>query len=370
MESGARGATRSEKSEEEERSEHAPVVAARYPAWVQNQRFGSLDGLRGLAVMAVVWHHTHRGVEGWAASQRGYLGVDLFFVLSGFLITTLLLREQRSGGIRLGAFYARRSLRIFPLYYAVIGGLAVLLHFRSDLEMAEPFFGDLPYLATYTSNWIQGDTFLVIAWSLAAEEQFYLLWPPLLALLGAGAFRIAGSVLLIGALVFAGVFDNALANLFGPEFRRLDMIQATFNPIVLGVLAAAWHAKKSRFSQRSAPLFMLALVLALASWPGPEPMGAARGLVQVAMAGLVLSCVARENHALAPVLRWKPLARLGVVSYGIYLLHMFLRIWLGQWLEAGMDLFLLTMFGAWLVAEVSYLCLERPFLRMQERFRS
>ena len=203
------------------------------------RRFGALDGLRGLAVAAVVWHHTHRGFPGLPGSARGYLGVDLFFVLSGFLITTLLLRERDdTGRIHLGRFYVRRSLRIFPLYYGVLAALTGLFLVRPDLAMARPFFEDLPYLATYTSNWVPAGTILAITWSLAAEEQFYLVWPPLLRTLGGGAYWLVGAVIALGVAVTLGALDPLLRDLLGPRFQELDMVHATFDPIAFGVLAA------------------------------------------------------------------------------------------------------------------------------------
>ncbi|MDA1264642.1 MAG: acyltransferase [Planctomycetota bacterium] len=353
-----------------------------HATFLANRRFGSLDGLRGLAVAAVVWHHTQRGFAGVPASQRGYLGVDLFFVLSGFLITTLLLRERDDHGrIGLGRFYARRALRIFPLYYGLLLVLIALFLVRPQLLMAAPFFEDLPHLATYTTNWVPSSTFLVIAWSLAAEEQFYLAWPPTLKVLGASAHWILGAVFAIGVAVGVGVLDPLLSNVFGPGFRSLDMVQATFNPIVLGVwVASLLHAPagfaklRALLGARAAAPVTLVLVVALANVPTPEPFGWPRLVVQVALATLVASCVVREDHGLARLLQLPPLVRLGVVSYGIYLLHMFVLQGtrplvedLGLRVEG--DRFAVTLLAAWLVAELSFRFLEAPCLRRKERFR-
>src|SRR5678816_1344035 len=95
-------------------------AGSRYRAYLGLERFPSLDGLRALSIVPVIWHHsTPRQLEG--VLGKGPLGVHLFFAISGFLITTLLLRERRAtGAISIAGFYARRSLRIFPLYYAVL----------------------------------------------------------------------------------------------------------------------------------------------------------------------------------------------------------------------------------------------------------
>ena len=99
-----------------------------HAAFLARRNFRSLDGLRCLAIVTVVWHHAHGGYAALPATRHGFLGVDLFFVISGFLITTLLLRERaRTGAISLKNFYARRTLRIFPLYYFVLAALFLVL---------------------------------------------------------------------------------------------------------------------------------------------------------------------------------------------------------------------------------------------------
>jgi peptidoglycan/LPS O-acetylase OafA/YrhL len=148
-----------------------------------------LDGLRGLSIACVLVYHAF-GSPGFQPPARlwiwfrylGELGVRVFFVLSGWLITGLLLREiERDGTIALRRFYGRRAMRLFPAFYAMLGVVALLE--ATGLLQLHP--GDLLHAATYTLNYqLRPSWWLVHCWSLAVEEQFYLLWPALLLLLG------------------------------------------------------------------------------------------------------------------------------------------------------------------------------------------
>lgn len=359
-------------------------MSSAHENYSKTPRFGCLDGLRALAVLAVVWHHSPagRGLSGWPASWRGYLGVDLFFVISGFLITTLLLREHdRRGQIAVGAFLARRALRLFPLYYLLLAGFAIYLGILApDAPMSRPFFQDLPFYATYTSNWIHASTFLVLTWSLAAEEQFYLLWAPALRVLGHRARLLAWFTLGAGLAVTFAPADELLTSLFGSDFRKLDMVQATFNPIALGCLAAWWLHSRRGYERAlallggrfAAPAAALAVGLA-ASVPEPEPIRYGRPVIQLFMTALVVSVVLRERNGLAALLRLRPLVHLGSVSYGVYLLHMVTLQGVRPLAEQASlhptVLFGLNAGAAWLTASLSYSLVERPFLRLKERFR-
>lgn len=159
-------------------------VLPAHEVYLACSRFSSLDGLRAVSITAVIWAHTgsREGILG-----QGFHGVDLFFAISGFLITTLLLREHSARGrIDLRAFYIRRALRIFPLYYAALAVYALVwfLRYRGS-PVGDRFVSQLPAFATYTTNWfvhlVPGEGVLFFhSWSLATEEQFYLLWPPAL----------------------------------------------------------------------------------------------------------------------------------------------------------------------------------------------
>lgn len=253
-------------------------------------------------------------------------GVTLFFAISGFLITTLLLRERaRNGQVDLRAFYVRRSLRIFPLYYAVLllYVLLVLLMERHS-PVGRQFFANLPFFLTYTSNifvQLDGRVIFYYAWSLAAEEQFYVSWPPVMKLLRTNA---AGVALL--ALISAGLIGVELMDYFGGEPSRSTMRFVLGVPLAIvlaAMMAICMHTPRGFATIRpfvagkfASALWLAAVIATLAS------SGAPRFAIHASMVGLVLSCVARPDHLLASPLAWRPLAYVGKISYGLYLLHM------------------------------------------------
>ena len=366
----------------------APAPSA-HDAYRARRVFGSLDGLRGLSIAAVVWHHTEPGrIAAYLPGARlGFLGVDLFFVISGFLIVTLLLRErERSGSISLRDFYARRALRIFPLYYGVLGLLALLYALRADAR-ADAFHAELPYLLLYLSNWVPASGYMAIAWSLAAEEQFYLVWPPLERLLRRLALPLLGLAIGIGELIRFGALDGLLARAFGWGPGEPSMLrEATFTPICLGVaLAHVLHRRggferaAALWGRRLAAPLALAALLAVPQFFPDDVRGWPRLTAQLLMLSLVASVVIREDHTLAGVCAWRPLARLGAVSYGVYLLHSIAIGVAERGVAAlgGASLWALPLvpfalggLAAFALAELSFRCYERPFLRLKHRFAS
>jgi peptidoglycan/LPS O-acetylase OafA/YrhL len=377
-----------------------PMPQPDHAEYLRRRTFANLDGLRCASILAVLWYHVPRQGKLPGALERGFLGVDLFFVLSGFLITTLLLREQdRHGRIALGAFYMRRTLRIFPIYYLALGGYWLWTAWSETagrLHIRQPFADSLPYYATYLANFVDTELTWRHTWSLATEEQFYLLWPPLLALLGArlSVWVLVGAFLLMQAVSF-GRLDWLLDSGLRPNPAFWG---TTFAPILLGVLLAiVLHARRG---------FDLLARLLGASWLGPLlllatlaaaslPEGAAlrlpsgevhfRGLprlaTHLAMALLLAHCVLQERTWLRPLLTTPPAVYLGRISYGIYLLHapVFLAWYAGgyRWFDLPLPQ-LPTVSALWLflgattltvlVAALSFHLFEQPFLRMKQRF--
>jgi peptidoglycan/LPS O-acetylase OafA/YrhL len=351
--------------------------------YLDNRIFGSLDGLRGLCIVSVIWHHAPAVITRGPLA-RGFLGVDMFFVLSGFLIVTLLLRErERTGTINLKKFYARRTLRIFPIYYLLLFALLFLcLVIKPGSKAAWDYYVSLPFLLTYTSNWVHiRSPNLEIMWSLATEEQFYLGWPMIEKLLRRSgvAFVLAG-VVLLNQLINFGLLDGILARLYGRQ-PNLSIFGATYTPIALGVLLAHLLHRPRTFGpafrllgyRGSCAVFGGVLLALIVCWP-PDISGLGRLLIQLAMMLFLGALVIREDHWARPVLEARPLAYLGMISYGMYVYHMWvlhpLRIGFEKlgWNLWNWRFFLGTLLGAALVAGLSHRFIERPLLRLKSRF--
>ena len=357
-----------------------------YDAFRAQRVFSSLDGLRGLSILAVLWHHAdipswvHGAIPG---SRYGFLGVDLFFVISGFLIVTLLLRERDGRGhISLRHFYLRRALRIFPLYYGLIVA-ASLLYFvvRPHGSGAPSFREDLPYLLLYLTNWHTPTGLFAITWSLSAEEQFYLLWPPIERFVPRLALGVLALLIVVSQLFHFGLFSGFLEQGLGfAEGEPAMLRETTFTPICLGVLLAhALHHRPTfeRIAQLLArplasPLAFVVLALMLQLLP-TDIRGVPRLVVQLWMTLFLCTAVIRDDHALRPLYTFRPLAHVGALSYGLYLLHQ---------IAFGIVNALLARYGvhvsfldlllgsalALVLAELSYRLYETPFLRLKARF--
>ncbi len=182
--------------------------------------FPALDGLRAICILLVIFNHTHAHYPPFI---YGWVGVDIFFVLSGFLITTLLLRERESyGNLSLKGFYTRRAFRILPVYFVVLAGYLVLIPLLRDWKRWEEMKVALPYLLTFTQEFRPAAAGNIYnqTWSLGYEEKFYLLWP-LVVLVGfpfrsrrIGILLAAASLILLlpptGARSYGGLFLGAL----------------------------------------------------------------------------------------------------------------------------------------------------------------
>ena len=335
-----------------------------------------MDGLRALAVIAVVWHHAHPGYANFPISRNGFLGVDVFFVLSGFLITTLLLQEKRStGGISLVGFYLRRSLRIFPLYYAVLLLMVLYFALTAKSSNAGVFFQELPWHVTYLSNWISLKSMMAITWSLATEEQFYLAWPPLFAWLGVRAVWLLLVFLALNQGINFGMFDDFL-NRNGFPVQSLPLLQITFTPILLGVTAAfgiqtkTFESLKSGVKNWMLPL-MTVITLLIANIDG-DIRGWPRLLFHISIAILLVLVVVTPKSPTVKILNWKVLTHIGMVSYGIYLFHMLVLYVIHQ--VTGENtfnhptlIFYSTIILCTGLATISYMIFELPVMSLKSR---
>lgn len=338
-----------------------------------------LDGLRGLAILPVIWHHaTPHPLPGIAG--KGAVGVDLFFALSGFLITTLLLRERRANGrVRLGAFYARRGLRIFPLYYLVLAGYAAHAWLMpGDSETAQHFLRSLPFHATYTANWfvdyaVPHPVTFAFSWSLCVEEQFYWVWPVLLAL-------CARKPALAGAMACAIALDalaehGALAALAPAGSVALRVVTSFAAPIGFGSLLALLLDSPRGFAlaerilaPRAAAPLLLGACVALLLVPATPYLA-----LSACLAALVGAVAIQPDHGLRWLLEHRLTRYVGTLSYAAYLLNVTalgaVRRGLPDWRDSAWLVFGLGLPLTLLLSSAAHALIERPCLRLRGRFR-
>ena len=239
------------------------------------QRIASLDGLRALSISLVILSHSFggEGILGYVlhrAGDVGVLGVRVFFVISGFLITSLLLAEHRkTGAISLPWFYFRRTMRIFPAFYAFAAVMALVAALRVVAIPAADFL----FAVTYTMNFIAEPAWaLGHLWSLAVEEQFYLLWPATLCLLGLRrGFKAAVAVVILSPLVrFACLYVPSARPLIGLAFPTIA------DPLAVGCLLAGlreWLGNQPRylaFLRARGSALLLPAIFVLNALPGTK----------------------------------------------------------------------------------------------------
>ncbi|MBM3675002.1 MAG: acyltransferase [Actinobacteria bacterium] len=343
----------------------------------------ALDGLRGLAVAAVLLFHAGH-LDG------GYLGVDLFFVLSGFLITTLLLVEvEESGRVRLGGFWARRARRLLPALAGVLVGVslyALLVAEPSELDRirAEAFA-----TVAYAANWravftghdywslFQTPSPLEHTWSLAIEEQFYVVWPLVIVGLLAWWKRSTPKAVLAVAIALAAVSTSLMVALHDPQnpsrvyYGTDTRAAAVLYGAALASALVIWGPVRTRRARRALDAGGLAgaALLALA-WFGLDGSSSTLyhgGFVICGLAATVViaAAVHPEAGVVSRALGWRPLCLLGLVSYGVYLWHwpVFLVIDANRTGLTGWWLFAARCAVTGLIAVASYLLLEMPVRR-------
>jgi peptidoglycan/LPS O-acetylase OafA/YrhL len=334
----------------------------------------ALDGLRAVAVFTVVASHSNLPLR-----IPGDLGVSAFFVLSGFLITRLLVRErERTGEVSIRRFYLRRTMRIFPAYYAFL-----LLSYALDARAGQLWSNTLLANAlTYTVNYFNAfnhhpSTSVAHAWSLAVEEQFYLLWPlafVILAQRGRRALVTGVSLAALAAVAWRSwlylgghVDPSYVYNAFD---TRLDNL-AVGCLLALAVDYDTVVAAAGRVAERSwFPIVTLALLLT-SRIATPESYHYSIGFTVDALlvATLIVQLLQLYRTRLWSWLEWRTVRYLGAISYPIYLYHQW-GASVGRRIAGDAHAF---EFAAGVIATIalasgSYYVIERPFLRLKARY--
>ncbi|MDP9039678.1 MAG: acyltransferase [Acidobacteriota bacterium] len=338
-------------------------------------RIPSLDGLRALSILLVLLGHAAMSDGAPHAlhpfAHVGNIGVRFFFVISGFLITTLLLKEQaKSGTISLRQFYLRRTLRIFPAAYFFIAVVAAL----AALHWIRLIPHEVLYAATYTMNYHDYKAlWLGQLWSLAVEEQFYLIWPGLMLLAGARrAFRGAWIAVVLVPLLRAWMWFGLHAS----ETSMTKHFEAVADALAIGCLLAAYYnrlgaSERYRRLQRRTLVFLggaFALILTgnalFLVRPGLFYV-AGQTLANIGTVFAIDWAIRHPDHALGRLLNARPMIAIGVLSYSLYL-------WQNPFLLGDLEnvwtTFPQNLLFAVAAALFSYFAIEKPFLRLKDRF--
>ncbi len=346
-----------------------------------------LDSLRFFAFLAVFLCHTLPGSEVFyiergipralgvvlaAISRAGSYGVDLFFVLSAYLITTLLLREQeRTGTVHLQSFYLRRILRIWPLYFLALGITVVWAQFQPSVFLPRTYLVAYLLLA---GNWMTAfygapPSFMSILWSVSVEEQFYLTWPLALRKLTKQQITVAALMLLI----VASLTRWYLAHHDPQDYTIWPNTLARLDPIALGILLSVVirFIPKLKLSHRGVLLGMgLLLWLVSGHYYSTSVAFSMWGYPAIALGAASLFLCVLGSSLSNPVLVY-----MGKISYGLYVYHL-LALHVSADIYAGrthspiwFGIHCLTALCMTVVlAHISYRFWEAPFLRMKERF--
>jgi peptidoglycan/LPS O-acetylase OafA/YrhL len=338
---------------------------------IADHRIPSLDGLRALSISLVLLGHlagtrffplSREAVSFW---NLGDFGVRVFFVISGFLITGLLLDEvAKAGRIRLGRFYFRRTLRIFPPYYTYL--FIMFAAAAAGVVQLAPY--DAAHTVTYTSNYYaERSWFVGHTWSLSVEEQFYLLWPALLILAGVRrGIWIAAGVVCLGPVVRIIEWNFVPSVAAGIGHRFETIADAIAVGCVLAGTRAYLHATPLYMSALRSPLFAIVPLAAVAgaiTHDHPQIwFGVGMTLTNVCMALVIDWCVTFYDGRVGRMLNTAPLVFVGTISYSLYLWQ---QPFLNRASAADAATFPVNLLLAVVCAVASYYLIERPSLRVR-----
>jgi len=333
----------------------------------------SLDGLRAISISLVLLGHLN-GTRGFATFDLGIgnyaqLGVVVFFVISGFLITRLMLLERiKNGRVSLKLFYERRALRLFPASYTFIAivsllTLAGVFHLRPT---------DLWHAVTYTVNFLPNRGKQIgHLWSLSVEEQFYMIWPLTFVLFGP---KRAGWVI-FGVILFGPVARSCdWLFLRGTPYHDLEMFPMVADSLAMGCLLAkvsGWLETKNWYLQLFRPVYsiaVVAVVLLINRYRGYTVVYVfGSSIINLGLAVLIHRSIFYSRDVVGRMLNWKPIAFVGVLSYSLYLWQQpFLNRESSSWTAA----FPQNLVFSVVAALGSYFLLEKPLLKLRRRLRA
>lgn len=326
----------------------------------------ALNGIRGFAVLAVALSHAVPGMGG------GRIGVDLFFVLSGYLITRLLEEEMReTGRVDLLAFYIRRALRLMPAFVLLLTCYVAGAFIWSDnpLSHLKATFWAATYLMTWVEAFAKGTTGLLgHTWSLAVEEHFYLIWP-LIIFASRPKFRLPLTVvLMLTSAIWRAINLFVLVTPISRSYFAFDTrAESLLIGCTLALVSARFtlteHGRKSLVAVALAASFGLMAFLFL---DDGSRLIVGPGFTIIGWAAAAIVAAAMLPTRFRAFLRWPPFVFLGTISYGFYLWHFVLLKTLGS---GRIVEDMLALIATVIVAALSYYGLERPLGRLKPRIK-
>ena len=352
-----------------------------FDAYRATKYFANLDGLRFICIFAVLWHHAPAfSPPDIQLDNRGFLGVDFFFVLSGYLITTLLLREAAQyGSFSLRDFYIRRAVRILPVYFLVV---TCVSFYYIVLKGEHQYLELLPFYYLFLSNFLIDDIpLLAVSWSLSMEEQYYLLWPLLLLLLPQRwVVPVLTGLIAINVLVITDLIWSPEPIQTGPLW--IDMPKATYVPILMGSLAAVLLHYRRSFEWlwplvshwAASVLAVVGLVVALELLP-PVTVGFPNLVIHSLMTLILITLVVQDRTPFSGFLTHPLIVRIGAISYGVYLYHLLaldvvVRVLTYFDILGPVLVFVVYTIVSCIISEISFRTFEAYFHRFRPRPRS
>ncbi|WP_026425009.1 acyltransferase family protein [Actinokineospora inagensis] len=331
-----------------------PISHADYLAL---RRFDSLDGLRAIAAVLVVFSHYAGPRYGWL---HGFLGVDLFFVISGYLITTLALREEgRNGRISLTEFYIRRVFRILPAYFFILGAILAVIWLRHEYT-ASGLRAEMPYYLTFTQELAPGNWWFGQSWTLGIEQKFYVVWPLLLAatfllrpgtrVLGTCALMASTFFLLPYASPYLMIMIGCLTAMLLHSPRGFRFLRPLTHPLAAIPIAVAVFAVQFNLNN-------------LWQWKG--------GLLTVILYSVLCAMLVIATLGKGPlqwVLQLPPMVFIGERSYSLYLIHNLAGFTLAstipRFAEHSFRTTLAVVAVALLMSDMVYRWVEQPMISL------
>nr|WP_321410892.1 acyltransferase [uncultured Carboxylicivirga sp.] len=355
--------------------------------------YPQLEGIRGIAVLAVLISHwiIISYFPSFKFLQLGFIGVNVFFVLSGFLITGILLSDIENGTASkkiFKNFYMKRLVRIFPIYYLVIFLLAILKIDNNYLPWS------LTYTVNIAQNWfISPNPLYMHIWSLCVEEQFYLFWPIILVFVPCK--RLLSIILLT---IFSSLLFKLVIALIEPN-NAINLIHsntlASMDALGLGGLLAYIHKHKPLYFIRLSNFSALWIPISLLSFWSISFITPEHSLLSDTLfrlftalwgAMLILKGIKNEKTTVGRILNFSPIKYIGKISYGIYLYHWFISsilksTFINFWNSLDFGPFKLLKYQQYLgsftfyfvitltVASLSYFMIEIPFLNLKKKLQ-